>query len=358
MSKTLPVPATLQGHPYAAAVFVGSVVTGLAVASYAVTFSLVSDPSSKVPAWVAIFDLVVALSCLAVAWAVAAAHISSVGALELSASTVLILIYWSELAEMFGTPARAEILTTQCCLVLVGAGVVIRARRVLLALSAGALTTWVITVSLIHAPHFAPDQWSSTWVIAIAIAFMANLVARTERSVERDVRAAAQSSAWRDPLTGLANRRGFARQATAVQALAERRQEPVWCAFLDVDHFKSVNDSLGHDAGDEVLVAVATALRLVSRASDLLARWGGDEFLLLGIGEPPDELTLEQRVKDLLSQLDHAILKLWTAEVTAGLATSRETPGASLTELVTAADHRMYQRRETRRSAPRIGGVR
>ena len=350
MSRTLPVPTTLKGHPYAAAVFVGSLAAGLAVASYAATFSLVSDPSSKVPSWVALFDLVVALTCLGVAWAVATARITRGGPLELSASIVLMLIYWSELAEMFGTPAHAEILTTQCCLVLVGSGMVIRARRVLLALCAGALTTWVVTVALIHAPHFEPDQWVSTWVIAVAIAFMANLIARTERSVEQAVRAAAQSSAWRDPLTGLANRRGFARQATPLQALAVRRREPMWCAFLDVDHFKSVNDSLGHDAGDEVLVAVATALRLVSRASDLLARWGGDEFVLLGLGDPPEDQTLEHRVKDLLSQLDHDILELWTPAVTVGLATSLGTPDGSLTELITAADRQMYQRRETRRS--------
>ena len=350
MSRTLRVPATLKGHPYAAAVFVGAMATAAAVSSYAVTFSLVTNPAGKVPGWLATLDLAVALVCLAVAWAIAAAHITSAGAVELSASIVLTLIYWTELAEMFSAPARAEILTTQCCLVLVGAGVVIRGRRILLALSAGALTTWVVAVALIHAPHFEPSQWLSTWIITVAIAFMANLVASTERGVEQAVRTAALSSAWSDPLTGLANRRGFARQAIQVQALAARRQEPMWCAFLDVDHFKSVNDALGHDAGDEVLVAFATALRLVSRASDLLSRWGGDEFLLLGLGEPPDERTLERRITDLLGQLDHDILKRWTPEVTAGVATNRSTPDGSLTELVSAADHRMYQRREIRRS--------
>ena len=72
--------------------------------------------------------------------------------------------------------------------------------------------------------------------------------------------------------------------------------------------------------------------------------------MLLGLGDPPDELTLERRITVLLSQLDHDILKLWTPEVTAGVATSRSTPDGSLTRLITAADHRMYRRREIRRS--------
>ena len=90
--------------------------------------------------------------------------------------------------------------------------------------------------------------------------------------------------AFHDPLTGLANRRRFVEPAEA--ALGGRsRAGAVAALFLDLDDFKTVNDSLGHAAGDELLMAVAARLRAGLRATDVAARLGGDEFgvLLLDI---------------------------------------------------------------------------
>jgi len=96
--------------------------------------------------------------------------------------------------------------------------------------------------------------------------------------------------AYRDPLTGLPNRRIFSERLTLEIAHAWRDRQRLAVMFLDLDHFKDVNDMLGHDIGDKLLQAVAIRLRSLLRRSDTLARLGGDEFLLI-----LSELT---RVKD------------------------------------------------------------
>jgi diguanylate cyclase (GGDEF)-like protein len=86
--------------------------------------------------------------------------------------------------------------------------------------------------------------------------------------------------ALHDPLTGLLNRAGL--RVHVDLAWADRSTDaPVAVLFGDLDGFKHVNDTLGHDAGDEVLVQVAERLRSAVRATDVVARWGGDEFVVL-----------------------------------------------------------------------------
>jgi diguanylate cyclase (GGDEF)-like protein/putative nucleotidyltransferase with HDIG domain len=84
-----------------------------------------------------------------------------------------------------------------------------------------------------------------------------------------------------DPLTRLANHRAFHERLREELSRALRHERPLALALLDVDHFKSINDSLGHERGDAVLAAVAATLSDVARAEDVLARLGGDEFALL-----------------------------------------------------------------------------
>ncbi len=91
-----------------------------------------------------------------------------------------------------------------------------------------------------------------------------------------------------DTLTGAWNRRRFEEAAVAQMSLAHRRQEPVSLILMDLDHFKRVNDTHGHTAGDEVLVGMARIARQNLRVSDVLVRWGGEEFLVLAPGTPQD----------------------------------------------------------------------
>ncbi len=86
---------------------------------------------------------------------------------------------------------------------------------------------------------------------------------------------------FEDPLTGLSNRRFILTQLAAAVSAARRHERPLTIAIVDIDHFKSVNDSHGHAAGDRVLAAVAGSLREHLRAEDQLGRLGGEEFLAL-----------------------------------------------------------------------------
>ncbi|MER3485164.1 MAG: hypothetical protein C4345_03495, partial [Chloroflexota bacterium] len=87
--------------------------------------------------------------------------------------------------------------------------------------------------------------------------------------------------AFHDPLTDLPNRALFMDRLHVALARAARREEEAAILFLDLDRFKVVNDSLGHEAGDRLLVAVAQRLKLCLREGDTAARLGGDEFIML-----------------------------------------------------------------------------
>lgn len=90
-----------------------------------------------------------------------------------------------------------------------------------------------------------------------------------------------QQQSITDELTGLINRRELKRQAISLMAQSERANWPISLIMLDIDYFKRINDSLGHDAGDETLVELSRLLKKVARGSDVVARFGGEEFIIL-----------------------------------------------------------------------------
>lgn len=108
------------------------------------------------------------------------------------------------------------------------------------------------------------------------------------RALTEQVRALARE-ARTDPLTGLANRRGWDEQLARERARAARRGEPLSVALLDLDGFKTFNDAHGHQAGDRLLVEAAAAWRGQLREADTLCRWGGDEFAALLPDCSPDQ---------------------------------------------------------------------
>lgn len=107
--------------------------------------------------------------------------------------------------------------------------------------------------------------------------------------------------ALEDQLTGLANRRRVDRKLPAQLALAKDRNGALCVAGIDLDHFKLVNDRFGHTAGDDVLRAIARILPENTRSSDVFARMGGEEFLVLFIGTPLDIAS------DICERLRHAV---------------------------------------------------
>ena len=114
----------------------------------------------------------------------------------------------------------------------------------------------------------------------------------------------AEESARRDPLTGLLNRRGFLEQSRHAFARMERRARPLSVLMLDMDHFKRINDNFGHDAGDQALTEVARVMLRCGRTDDVLARWGGEEFIYLlpdtGVAEAS---ALAERVRQSVAAL-------------------------------------------------------
>jgi diguanylate cyclase (GGDEF)-like protein len=128
----------------------------------------------------------------------------------------------------------------------------------------------------------------------------------------REVNQQLEFHALRDPLTGLYNRRFFLERMSkrAVDAGGARREDdvPDGLLVLDIDHFKAINDSLGHAAGDTVLVEVAKRLRAAVRDTDLVMRWGGEEFLIFSPRANPDHLkVLAQRVLKVVAETPIAV---------------------------------------------------
>lgn len=116
---------------------------------------------------------------------------------------------------------------------------------------------------------------------------MANVSQKKIADLEQKVRdlekalADAERLALVDPLTGILNRRGLEVEVTRALAQAKRQDSPLALLFIDVDKFKSINDTYGHDVGDVVLREVASFLKEVVRASDIVTRPCGDEFIVI-----------------------------------------------------------------------------
>ncbi len=120
--------------------------------------------------------------------------------------------------------------------------------------------------------------------------------------------------------------------------------EPLVLAFIDVDHLKVVNDSLGHAAGDRLLVEVAGAFRAKLRSHDLIIRYGGDEFLCVLSGMvPTDVATRLTLVNELLAEShDHGSVSFGLAELE---------PSDSPQSLIARADTALYRERDHRRTS-------
>ncbi|HEY1934885.1 MAG TPA: diguanylate cyclase [Acetobacteraceae bacterium] len=149
-----------------------------------------------------------------------------------------------------------------------------------------------------------------------------------------------------DPLTGLLNRRAFLEEIARHAERLDREELPGTLLFADLDHFKSVNDRLGHDMGDQVLQYTAALLRKVVRPSDLVARLGGDEFAVWLNGT--DHLTAAERAEQLRTQAPRELGEIVAHEVpqlgfSIGIATRRAGSRESIDSVMRRADMAMYE---------------
>ncbi len=151
-----------------------------------------------------------------------------------------------------------------------------------------------------------------------------------------------------DDLTGLYNRRFLYQQAERELARAIRYRHPVSCFMIDIDHFKQVNDTYGHLIGDEVLIAFSKAVRESLRAVDVIARWGGEEFVAL-LPESNIEQAhiaserLRQNVADMRVPTEKGPVSITISIGTTGLYGGKR---ANFDQLIKEADDALYLAKE------------
>jgi diguanylate cyclase (GGDEF)-like protein len=157
-----------------------------------------------------------------------------------------------------------------------------------------------------------------------------------------------------DSLTGIANKKSFMDRLTAEFSQARRHGGFLTLLLIDLDFFKRFNDTYGHLAGDEVLVNVARTINSVLRAEDLLARFGGEEFVLLAPAiEPDGALALGERIRKLIeaTRIDYGD-KAYRVTVSVGCATLSPNASSptSAEGLLKQADDRLYEAKRAGRN--------
>jgi diguanylate cyclase (GGDEF)-like protein len=153
-------------------------------------------------------------------------------------------------------------------------------------------------------PHFLAPHPANIAAQVVANVSMALTLMAVFMAWRREVEVRLEQQADTDPLTGLLNRRGWDQQAQHTLALARRNGWSVGVLMLDLDHFKRVNDVYGHDMGDRVLRVLSRAIQSSLRETDLSARLGGEEFVLLlpRISQANAE-ALDQRLRTTLGRM-------------------------------------------------------
>jgi diguanylate cyclase (GGDEF)-like protein len=172
---------------------------------------------------------------------------------------------------------------------------------------------------------------------AVVVLLYATAFAKTQLSRERTLTEAMSHLALTDQLTGVSNRRKLYMDLHHEIESARRYDHPLSVILFDLDHFKKINDSHGHDRGDEVLREVVKEISPLLRKIDHFGRWGGEEFILIA-----PETTLD-RASNLAERLRHAIANISPEnEITASFGTAEHTPDDTPESFIKRADEALY----------------
>ncbi len=193
-----------------------------------------------------------------------------------------------------------------------------------------------------HVPEFVRAFLSTVVTLAVLWALTSqNVVWSTGE-------AAARQQAERDPLTGLANRR---RLLERLEALLDGPMRQMSLAMVDIDHFKLVNDTHGHDVGDAALQAVARTLHEQVREGDLVARWGGEEFVVVfaGVGLDQAAVAAERCRAAVAAARPRREDDPWFPEVTASFGLTTLAAGDTPADIMRRADEQLYRAKESGR---------
>jgi diguanylate cyclase (GGDEF)-like protein/PAS domain S-box-containing protein len=153
-----------------------------------------------------------------------------------------------------------------------------------------------------------------------------------------------------DDLTGLNNRRGFFMLAEQEMKLARRLKKDLLLVFVDLDDFKSINDTHGHQVGDQALAETAEILRTTFRESDVLARLGGDEFVALAMFSPEEtDDIIATRLHQTLAEHNARPSRKYALSISTGVARFDARNVQSLAELMAIADDALYEQKRARK---------
>lgn len=204
---------------------------------------------------------------------------------------------------------------------------------------------YALIASLIWAlvMYYSGREYStgSIWLInfvtqSVAFLLVSLLVSTLHRVIDNERRLSRT-----DLLTGLPNRRDFFERSAQIVELCRRNNRPVTLGYIDLDNFKKANDTLGHEHGDSLLQAVAETFRSHLRTTDLCARMGGDEFVVL-LPETDVELALPilERIREVLASNAQFTRSDVTASI--GAVTYLKVPSV-VDDMIAKADEMMYR---------------
>jgi diguanylate cyclase (GGDEF)-like protein len=266
----------------------------------------------------------------------------------------LVLISWIEGREPSPVGALASnlLILASIPLVLFEAW---RAHRDRLQSGRYVLWAWGPALLVLSLWIFTLQGWlSPTWIdvgnlvfcsmalqVAVLLLGLADDTARLRR--ERDV---ATDQAGHDPLTGVLNRRALEQRLQSLLADAGRKGEPLSLVFLDLDHFKRVNDRFGHAAGDQCLCELVGRARLAMRENDVLARYGGEEFVIVLPGKNSVEAAdwADRLRRDIAASPFPAGAQ--AIPVNASLGICEWSPGGNIDALFEHADQALYRAKQ------------
>lgn len=204
------------------------------------------------------------------------------------------------------------------------------------------------------------NAWWISMVVPIPLTVVFGGLSTYLLSALERARSQVHDMAMLDPLTGLYNRRRFLAAAKRELDLAMRHGQPVAVLMLDIDHFKLINDVHGHAVGDRMLVEVGRRCASALRTTDLLARWGGEEFMALLPNTPVEQArVLAERVRETIAASAQIQLhdRSVRATVSVGAAGCQAGHWLALDELLRLADAQLYEAKRAGRNRVSISGL-
>jgi len=194
-------------------------------------------------------------------------------------------------------------------------------------------------------PEPKPDEIMGELPLVEMFARLLGTILEAELKTVEQARRAERASveALVDPLTGLLNRRGWEKLTAVEEDRMRRYGHTAGVVFLDLDNLKRVNDQSGHDAGDSLICKTAEVLKSTTRESDLLARVGGDEFVVLAV---------ECDLRTCFTMIERIQRAFQNAGIEISIGFGTKNAANTIEDAVTLADADMYQQKQARRNNP------